>query len=345
MPPGPLPVAVAAPVWGVLPKARAQGPVDARFENQLSLCPICGEQKADQRVDCAGAHEFCAACIFTWKSRTIFNKASTSTKCPMCRAPISKVVDIRDELRAAAECDAAALEERQASRLFQSLGLQGAGAPATPVAAPKTVAHGRNIETRDFFQEHNNQNAYNSQSGYKQQSHTSQNGYHGHATAPTYGGEAAARAKSGPTEARPEVCTGVSEVYVPNRAPDGNWRKPATQTAPQTAPKHAAPRVAVRASLAPRAAPGLEPRSEIIPRPTAAPAAAPPPPSHAGPSKGLIALLENLELEKYFEALADEEIYDVETLRDLDDADLRDVGLPLGPRRKILAAIKAGLGC
>ncbi len=49
--------------------------------------------------------------------------------------------------------------------------------------------------------------------------------------------------------------------------------------------------------------------------------------------------LTKLNLEKYWSAFSDAEI-DVETLPDLREEDLQDLGLPLGPRRKIWAAIQ-----
>mmetsp|Transcript_8303 Transcript_8303/g.18102 ORF Transcript_8303/g.18102 Transcript_8303/m.18102 type:complete len:491 (+) Transcript_8303:78-1550(+) len=52
----------------------------------------------------------------------------------------------------------------------------------------------------------------------------------------------------------------------------------------------------------------------------------------------LTALLEGLHLSKYSRRLLDEEV-DMEALRLLSDGDLRGLGLPLGPRRKLQAAL------
>ena len=48
--------------------------------------------------------------------------------------------------------------------------------------------------------------------------------------------------------------------------------------------------------------------------------------------------LARLGLSKYAEAFAAHEV-DFETLRHLSEADLKELGLPLGPRRKVLAAL------
>ena len=50
--------------------------------------------------------------------------------------------------------------------------------------------------------------------------------------------------------------------------------------------------------------------------------------------------LAGLGLDKYIDAFAANEI-DFDALRHLTDDDLRELGLPIGPRRKILAAIAA----
>src|SRR3954467_11199288 len=55
------------------------------------------------------------------------------------------------------------------------------------------------------------------------------------------------------------------------------------------------------------------------------------------------AWLARLGLSKYAEAFAAHEV-DFEALRHLSDDDLRELGLPLGPRRKVLAAIAAAAG-
>ncbi len=47
----------------------------------------------------------------------------------------------------------------------------------------------------------------------------------------------------------------------------------------------------------------------------------------------------NLDLEKYVSIFTDAEI-DFETLPDLEEEDLKELGLPIGPRRKIWTAIK-----
>ena len=53
------------------------------------------------------------------------------------------------------------------------------------------------------------------------------------------------------------------------------------------------------------------------------------------------AWLEELGLGEYAEAFARERV-DLDAARHLTDEDLRDLGLPLGPRKKILAALPAG---
>ncbi len=50
--------------------------------------------------------------------------------------------------------------------------------------------------------------------------------------------------------------------------------------------------------------------------------------------------LEDLGLAKYAEVFLENEI-DLDTLAHLGDADLRELGLPMGPRKKLLAAITA----
>jgi hypothetical protein len=52
------------------------------------------------------------------------------------------------------------------------------------------------------------------------------------------------------------------------------------------------------------------------------------------------AWLRELGLERYKEAFQEGEI-DPEVLADLSDADLRELGIPLGPRKKLLKAISA----
>ena len=52
--------------------------------------------------------------------------------------------------------------------------------------------------------------------------------------------------------------------------------------------------------------------------------------------------LEDLGLRQY-SAVFKQEAVDFETLRELDDGDLRTLGLPLGHRKKILKAISEGL--
>ena len=51
--------------------------------------------------------------------------------------------------------------------------------------------------------------------------------------------------------------------------------------------------------------------------------------------------LEKLDLGQYAERFAENEI-DVSVLPDLTDQDLKDIGIPLGHRRKIFAAINQG---
>jgi hypothetical protein len=53
--------------------------------------------------------------------------------------------------------------------------------------------------------------------------------------------------------------------------------------------------------------------------------------------------LEKLGLGQHTERFAENEI-DVTVLRHLTDQDLREIGVPLGHRRKILAAIREGVG-
>ena len=52
----------------------------------------------------------------------------------------------------------------------------------------------------------------------------------------------------------------------------------------------------------------------------------------------IAAWLARLGLSKYAEAFAAHEV-DFEALRHLSDDDLKELGLPLGPRRKVLAAL------
>ena len=49
--------------------------------------------------------------------------------------------------------------------------------------------------------------------------------------------------------------------------------------------------------------------------------------------------LEKLGMSEYAQLFADNSIDDVSILRDLTDQDLKDVGVPLGHRRKMLRAI------
>ena len=53
--------------------------------------------------------------------------------------------------------------------------------------------------------------------------------------------------------------------------------------------------------------------------------------------------LEKLGLGQYAQRFAENEI-DVSVLRHLTDQDLREIGVPLGHRRKMLAAIREGVG-
>jgi SAM domain (Sterile alpha motif) len=53
--------------------------------------------------------------------------------------------------------------------------------------------------------------------------------------------------------------------------------------------------------------------------------------------------LEKLGLGQYTQRFVENEI-DVTVLRHLTDQDLREIGVPLGHRRKILAAIREGVG-
>jgi hypothetical protein len=50
--------------------------------------------------------------------------------------------------------------------------------------------------------------------------------------------------------------------------------------------------------------------------------------------------LEKLDMSEYAQCFADNKI-DVSVLRHLTDQDLKDIGIPLGHRRKMLAAITA----
>ena len=53
----------------------------------------------------------------------------------------------------------------------------------------------------------------------------------------------------------------------------------------------------------------------------------------------IAAWLRELGLERYAQALRDNQI-DADVLPELTDADLRELGLPLGPRKKLLKAIR-----
>jgi len=54
--------------------------------------------------------------------------------------------------------------------------------------------------------------------------------------------------------------------------------------------------------------------------------------------------LASLGLSEYGECFADNRIDDVSILRDLSDQDLKDIGVPLGHRRKMLRAISEMAG-
>ena len=74
-------------------------------------------------------------------------------------------------------------------------------------------------------------------------------------------------------------------------------------------------------------------------RPGAAPAGPPPPPPPSKPLD-LAAFLGDLRLgEHVIASLRDQEVDSVETLALLDEEDLREIGLAIGPRRKLAAAI------
>ena len=53
----------------------------------------------------------------------------------------------------------------------------------------------------------------------------------------------------------------------------------------------------------------------------------------------LEAFLSELGLERYYEPLIAEEV-DFESLKELSDSDLKDLGVPLGPRRKIQSVLR-----
>ena len=59
--------------------------------------------------------------------------------------------------------------------------------------------------------------------------------------------------------------------------------------------------------------------------------------------QGIADWLKQLGLEQYTQRFAENEI-DVTVLRHLTDQDLREIGVPLGHRRKILAAIREDMG-
>ena len=84
-------------------------------------------------------------------------------------------------------------------------------------------------------------------------------------------------------------------------------------------------------------APAYDPPAPAYPSydapPYAAPAVAAPPADFAG-------FLRAAGLERYHDLLRQEEIHDVGTLRLLTADDLKDVGLPYGPRIKLLALAK-----
>jgi len=60
--------------------------------------------------------------------------------------------------------------------------------------------------------------------------------------------------------------------------------------------------------------------------------------ARGGPMQQIADWLERLGLGQYVQAFAENEI-DLSVLPHLTDQDLKDIGLPLGPRRKILAAV------
>ena len=66
----------------------------------------------------------------------------------------------------------------------------------------------------------------------------------------------------------------------------------------------------------------------------------PAPPARDENEAPFLAFLREAGLERYFDLLKSEEINDVETLRLLTADDLKDAGLPYGPRIKLLALAK-----
>ena len=44
-------------------------------------CAVCHDEKRTVRLDCPGAHEFCAPCVDRWMAQTVM-KAATATTCP-----------------------------------------------------------------------------------------------------------------------------------------------------------------------------------------------------------------------------------------------------------------------
>ena len=53
--------------------------------------------------------------------------------------------------------------------------------------------------------------------------------------------------------------------------------------------------------------------------------------------------LKQLDLERYTALFIDNEV-DLQTLKVLSDADLKEMGLPFGPRKRLLAALQQGHG-
>src|SRR5882762_328363 len=53
--------------------------------------------------------------------------------------------------------------------------------------------------------------------------------------------------------------------------------------------------------------------------------------------------LKQLDLERYTALFVDNEV-DLQTLKVLSDADLKEMGLPFGPRKRLLAALQQGHG-
>jgi len=75
-------------------------------------CPICCDRPVDRRADCPGSHEFCSVCIQNWKSQTVM-KSQKGTSCPMCREPVTVIIDLATGRPAVPRGAAAFLDARR----------------------------------------------------------------------------------------------------------------------------------------------------------------------------------------------------------------------------------------